>query len=72
MPYLRFLDAKRAILIGFSVKQKKELIMTTSDGGKTWDGEIVAERLSRAYLSPDGKFLTLFDLNNIVTVLQHQ
>lgn len=69
-PTMRFLDAKRAIIIAFSMNKKKEIALTTLDGGETWNLAIVSNTFGTPYLTRDGKFLTLLDFSQTVSVFQ--
>jgi photosystem II stability/assembly factor-like uncharacterized protein len=71
-PAMRFLDTNRAIIIAFSVKQKKEIALTTANGGKTWRREIVCDRIGIPYIRRDGKLVTLLAPDQTITVLKQE
>jgi photosystem II stability/assembly factor-like uncharacterized protein len=63
-PVMRWLSPNQAIIVGFSTSQRKEIALVTLDGGKTWQREVIGDKLGAPFLSKDGKILTLLALNN--------
>jgi len=70
---VRFLDADDGIVIVdlFGGGDSKVVALTTTDGGQTWQEEIVPATLGSTYLSRDGKYLTIQSVAGKITVLRH-
>ena len=70
LPTMRWLDSQHALIIGYSVTEKREILLETIDAGITWKKEPIQDKLRTSFISPDGKVLTLMTPDNIVRVLR--
>jgi photosystem II stability/assembly factor-like uncharacterized protein len=75
---VRFLNTMHGIVILYAVKPEKGyFILETSDGGKTWKEEKLPDigtiPSGSVFLSPDGKYLTINDINlNKIFLFMHE
>lgn len=71
----RFTSSKDGLLVTYSLKPKKELlVLKTADGGATWEEQAVPEGITECesiYLSRDGNYITLLNKGK-VQLLKHQ
>lgn len=70
LPTMRWLDSQHALIIGYSVAEKKEILLETIDAGITWKKEPIHDKVSTSFISPDGKLLTLMSPDNIVRMFR--
>jgi photosystem II stability/assembly factor-like uncharacterized protein len=70
---IRFSDLQNGVIVIYFVKPRGYAIFATSDGGKTWIEEKLPEEarsfMGSVYLSHDGKYLTITDLENSSVVM---
>jgi photosystem II stability/assembly factor-like uncharacterized protein len=73
---IRFLDDDHGmVILNLAGGGKSKLLaLVTSDGGQTWEHDIVPVGLGVPFLSHDGKYLTVTELvgAGTITVLEHQ
>lgn len=75
MACLRFTDPQNAVLAlygSLKTDTNQIIILKTTDGGKTWESEILpgSYPVSSVFLSRDAKYLTLYNTNNELIVLR--
>jgi photosystem II stability/assembly factor-like uncharacterized protein len=69
---VRFTDANHGLVV-LGLSDKTNLIaLRTADGGKTWKEETLPAGLGAAYISHDGKFLTVNKWGRGTTVLKYE
>jgi photosystem II stability/assembly factor-like uncharacterized protein len=69
---VRFLDAKRGLVVlGLSGKTSM-MALRTADGGKTWKEESLPAELGTPYITHDGKFLTVNQWGKGLMLLKYE
>jgi photosystem II stability/assembly factor-like uncharacterized protein len=70
---LRFTDSQNAVLALYGILNTgaRVIILKTTDGGKTWEDEILPDNypVTTVFLSRDAKYLTLYSTNSELIVL---
>jgi photosystem II stability/assembly factor-like uncharacterized protein len=47
-------------------------VLTTADGGRSWNQELAIKKFGALFLAPDGKYLTITEMYGDVTVLKRK
>jgi photosystem II stability/assembly factor-like uncharacterized protein len=69
---VRFVDSDHGLVV-LGLEGKTSMVaLRTADGGKTWKEESVPSKLGAAYISRDGKFLTVNKWGEGTTVLKYE
>ncbi len=66
---MRFFDAAHGVVIVRQLKPVNQwLQLTTSDGGKTWNRQVVPGKIGTIFLTRDGQYVTITDSMGVIEV----